>query len=82
MSDSEDNVLNLCTKKARMSLVANADGSGDDQVTQCHVISNQLGMIFNILLDEEHSMHSLLNQIEGLCVEKKIVKKMGTSEEK
>lgn len=33
MSDSEDNVLNLCTKKARMSLVANADGSGDDQVT-------------------------------------------------
>lgn len=52
MSDSEDNVLNLCTKKARMSLVANADGSGDDQVTQCHVISNQLGMIYDILLDE------------------------------
>lgn len=40
MSDSEDNVLNLCTKKARMSLVTNADGSGDDQVTQFHVISN------------------------------------------
>lgn len=73
MSDSEDNVLNLCTKKARMSLVANADGSGDDQVTQCHVISNQLGMIFDILLDEEPSIHSLLNQ-RDLC-KKKIVKK-------
>lgn len=32
MSDSEDNVLNVCTKKARMSLTVNADGSGDDQV--------------------------------------------------
>lgn len=80
MSDSEDNVLNLCTKKARMSLVANADGSGDDQVTQCHVISNQLGMIYDILLDEEHLMHSLLNQ-RDLC-RKKNRKKMGTSEEK
>lgn len=71
MSDSEDNVLNLCTKKARMSLVANADGSGDDQVTQCHVISNQLGMIFDILLDEEHSMHSFLNQ-RYLCRKKTV----------
>ncbi|XP_061176711.1 polycomb protein eed-B-like [Saccostrea echinata] len=31
MSDSEDNVPNLCTKKSRMSLNINADGSGDDQ---------------------------------------------------
>lgn len=72
MSDSEDNVLNLCTKKARMSLVANADGSGDDQVTQCHVISNQLGMIYDILLDEvSRTFDAFFVKPEDLCRKKK-----------
>lgn len=42
MSDSEDNVLNVCTKKARMSLTVNADGSGDDQVIKVAEITRQL----------------------------------------